>query len=162
MKSSLETARSRLSQTADADGDDTEADDILSRADGAGNGAGGGFPGFPGMGGGGGGGMPDLASLMNNPMMMQMWVHDLVSGPAFAFSRSPSLTMDCVDRAQQMMQNGGLEQLMQNPMLRNMVSSLLFLSLPSHLSRDLTTSYLSRQRAWDEEVDCRTRTRSNR
>lgn len=56
-----------------------------------------------GMGGGGGagaggaGGMPDLAGLMNNPMMMQM--------------------------AQQMMQNGGLERLMQNPSVANMVRS---------------------------------------
>lgn len=53
-----------------------------------------------GMGGdapgaGGGGGMPDLASMMSNPAMMQM--------------------------AQQMMQNGGLERLMQNPALANMV-----------------------------------------
>lgn len=53
-----------------------------------------------GMGGGAGGaggagGMPDLAGLMNNPMMMQM--------------------------AQQMMQNGGLERLMQNPSVANMV-----------------------------------------
>ena len=51
-----------------------------------------------GLGGGSaGGGMPDLASMMNNPMMMQM--------------------------AQQMMANGGLERLMQNPALANMVSS---------------------------------------
>lgn len=44
--------------------------------------------------GGGGGGMPDLSSLLNNPMLSSM--------------------------AQQMMQNGGLEQLMNNPMLRQM------------------------------------------
>ena len=52
-----------------------------------------------GMGGGGagGGGMPDLGSLMNNPMMMQM--------------------------AQQMMANGGMERLMQNPSVANMVCS---------------------------------------
>ncbi|KAI9068003.1 hypothetical protein FKP32DRAFT_1588030 [Trametes sanguinea] len=43
--------------------------------------------------------MPDLASLMSNPMMMQM--------------------------AQQMMQNGGLERLMQNPALANMVGGHL-------------------------------------
>ena len=48
-----------------------------------------------GAGGGAGGGMPDLASLMNNPMMMQM--------------------------AQQMMANGGIERLMQNPTVANMV-----------------------------------------
>jgi small glutamine-rich tetratricopeptide repeat-containing protein alpha len=44
---------------------------------------------------GGAGGMPDIASLMNNPMMMQM--------------------------AQQMMANGGLDNLMQNPSVANMV-----------------------------------------
>lgn len=43
----------------------------------------------------GAGGMPDLANLMNNPMMMQM--------------------------AQQLMANGGLERLMSNPALGNMV-----------------------------------------
>lgn len=48
-----------------------------------------------GAGRGAGGGMPDLAGLMNNPMMMQM--------------------------AQQMMQNGGLDSLMQNPAVANMV-----------------------------------------
>lgn len=46
--------------------------------------------------GGGGGGMPDVASLMQNPMLMQM--------------------------AQQMMANGGLERMMQNPTVANMVS----------------------------------------
>ncbi|KAG9119538.1 hypothetical protein FRC07_005395 [Ceratobasidium sp. 392] len=50
--------------------------------------------------GGGGGGMPDLASMLNNPQMMQM--------------------------AQQMMANGGLDQLMSNPAIRNMASCSLF------------------------------------
>jgi small glutamine-rich tetratricopeptide repeat-containing protein alpha len=49
------------------------------------------------MGGAGAGGMPDLASVMNNPAMMQM--------------------------AQQMMANGGLERLLSNPTVANMVSS---------------------------------------
>lgn len=40
-------------------------------------------------------GMPDLAGMMNNPMMMQM--------------------------ASQLMQNGGLERLMSNPSVANMV-----------------------------------------
>ena len=44
---------------------------------------------------GGGGGMPNLAGMMNNPMMMQM--------------------------AQQLMANGGLERLMSNPSVANMV-----------------------------------------
>ncbi|KAJ3558414.1 hypothetical protein NM688_g942 [Phlebia brevispora] len=42
------------------------------------------------------GGLPDLAGLMNNPMMMQM--------------------------AQQLMQNGGMEQLMSNPSVQNMMN----------------------------------------
>jgi hypothetical protein len=48
--------------------------------------------------GGGAGGMPDLASMMNNPAMMQM--------------------------AQQMMANGGLERLMSNPAVADMVSCI--------------------------------------
>ncbi|KAM5532777.1 hypothetical protein V8D89_013574 [Ganoderma adspersum] len=54
--------------------------------------------GMGGDGGAGGGGMPDLASLMNNPMMMQM--------------------------AQQMMSNGGMERLMQNPSVANMMNRM--------------------------------------
>ncbi|KAI9511771.1 putative stress-induced protein STI1 [Russula earlei] len=52
------------------------------------------------LGGGGGsvGGLPDLASIMNNPAMMQM--------------------------AQQMMANGGLERLMSNPTVSNMMDRL--------------------------------------
>lgn len=54
------------------------------------------------MGGAGrGGGMPDLASLMNNPQVMQM--------------------------AQQLASNGGLANLMQNPAVANMVSYLFVL-----------------------------------
>ena len=49
----------------------------------------------PGTTPGAAGGMPDLAGLMNNPMMMQM--------------------------ASQLMQNGGLERLMSNPSVANMV-----------------------------------------
>lgn len=56
------------------------------------------------MGGAGrGGGMPDLASLMNNPQVMQM--------------------------AQQLASNGGLANLMQNPAVANMVSYLFVLGL---------------------------------
>jgi small glutamine-rich tetratricopeptide repeat-containing protein alpha len=47
---------------------------------------------------GGAGGMPDIASLMNNPAMMQM--------------------------AQQMMANGGMDRLMSNPTVANMVSCI--------------------------------------
>lgn len=54
---------------------------------------------------GGGGGMPNLAGMMNNPMMMQM--------------------------AQQLMANGGLERLMSNPTVANMVPSPSSSSYPS-------------------------------
>ena len=50
-----------------------------------------------GAGGGAGGGMPDIASLMRNPQMMEM--------------------------AQRMMANGGLERMMQNPAMRNMAEN---------------------------------------
>jgi small glutamine-rich tetratricopeptide repeat-containing protein alpha len=65
------------------------------------------FRNMGGMGGAGGaGGMPDLASLMNNPMMMQM--------------------------AQQMMANGGMERLMSNPNVANMVGVFPLLYVPNH------------------------------
>ena len=61
----------------------------------------------------GAGGMPDLASIMNNPAMMQM--------------------------AQQMMANGGVERLMSNPTVANMVS----LSRFAHLAVALPFAYLA-------------------
>ena len=78
MKSSLATARSRVP----AEEADEESTAPLSRGAGGAPGAGG----FPGM---GAGGMPDLASLMSNPAIMNM--------------------------ANQMMQNGGMDQLLNNP-----------------------------------------------
>ena len=71
----------------------------------AGTGAGGmpdlaslaGLMGGLGGGAGGGGGMPDIASLMRNPQMMEM--------------------------AQRMMANGGLERMMQNPAMRQMADN---------------------------------------
>ncbi|KAI9572690.1 cytoplasmic protein [Boletus coccyginus] len=54
---------------------------------------------------GGGGGMPDLAGMMNNPMMVQM--------------------------AQQMMANGGLERLMSNPAVANMMGRVQSGQMPS-------------------------------
>ena len=65
------------------------------------------------MGGAGrGGGMPDLASLMNNPQVMQM--------------------------AQQLASNGGLASLMQNPAVSNMVSCLFVLCRNEMLTLSLT------------------------
>lgn len=95
MKSSLVTAKARVQTASSRDADDDE-EGSGSVARGAVPGAG--FPGlpagFPGM--GGAGGMPDMASMMQNPAIMQM--------------------------AQQLMQSGGLESLMQNPMLQQMMS----------------------------------------
>ncbi|KAI5475339.1 hypothetical protein MNV49_001608 [Pseudohyphozyma bogoriensis] len=99
MKSSLATAKSRVPAASNEDdaspSEDADADSVATNSRGAGAGAGagaGGFPGFPGM---GAGGMPDMAAMMNNPAIMNM--------------------------AQQMMANGGLEQLMNNPMLQRMM-----------------------------------------
>lgn len=82
MKSSLATARSRVS-SAPAD-DDDEDDSVAARGPGAG-----GASGFPGM--GGAGGMPDLASLMNNPMMMQMAQQMMQNGGLESLMQNPAL-----------------------------------------------------------------------
>lgn len=97
MKSSLITARSKLGsnsvesrsqpQSAPAGG----MPDLSQLAGMFGGGGGGGA-------GGSGGGMPDIGSLLNNPMMRQM--------------------------AQSMMANGGIERLMSNPSLRNMAEGM--------------------------------------
>ena len=71
---------------------------------------------FRNMGGAGrGGGMPDLASLMNNPQVMQM--------------------------AQQLASNGGLANLMQNPAVANMVFYLFVHCLNNEM---LILSYYNR------------------
>lgn len=100
MKRGYETAKKRV--------EEEEGDDELESArsgPGAGGAGGGGLPDLGalagmfggGGGGGGGGGMPDIAGLMNNPMMRQM-AQNLMSNP-------------------EMMNN-----LMNNPQLRNMAS----------------------------------------
>ncbi|KAG0216146.1 hypothetical protein BGX33_000410 [Mortierella sp. NVP41] len=94
MKSSLATARTKA-----RDNEVTPA----ARSGGApGAGAGGlpaGFPDLSALGGGGAGGMPDLASLMNNPALMNM--------------------------AQQMMQSGALNSLMSNPAMQQMAQRMM-------------------------------------
>jgi small glutamine-rich tetratricopeptide repeat-containing protein alpha len=111
LKSGLQNAMDRLPSEDDDDGPPPlvpEGDIPLSNSR-AGPGAGAAGLGgmadmFRNMGGmGGAGGMPDLASLMNNPMMMQM--------------------------AQQMMANGGMERLMSNPNVANMVGVFLLLCI---------------------------------
>lgn len=109
LKSGLQNAVDRIPSEDDEDEDDVppalvpENDNPLSNTN-AGPGAGAGGLGgmadmFRNMGGmGGAGGMPDLASFMNNPMMMQM--------------------------AQQMMANGGMERLMSNPNVANMMNRM--------------------------------------
>jgi small glutamine-rich tetratricopeptide repeat-containing protein alpha len=66
-----------------------------------------------GAGAGGRGGMPDLASMMNDPMMRQM--------------------------AQQMMQNGGLERLASNPAVANIVK----LPNPPSFSPEKLTNFVA-------------------
>jgi small glutamine-rich tetratricopeptide repeat-containing protein alpha len=89
LKSGLANAKSKVTSSDDASLKETDNAD-------AGAGTGGGLADmFRNMGGGAGAGGTDLASLMNNPQVMQM--------------------------AQQMAANGGLERLMQNPALAGMV-----------------------------------------
>ncbi|EJT97979.1 TPR-like protein [Dacryopinax primogenitus] len=106
MKSGLENAEARVSEGADEDDED---EDPRQTAPAPAAAAPGGFD-FSraaemlggmggGRGGGAGGGMPDLAGLMNNPQVMQA--------------------------AQQMMANGGLEQVMNNPMMRNLAQQFM-------------------------------------
>lgn len=111
MAEGLKQARLRAKEAGQAIPGEEEGegeDDAVSAGAGPSRGAGaGGMPdlsalaglmgGMGGGGGGGAGGMPDIASLLQNPAMMQM--------------------------AQQMMGNGGLEKLMENPMLKGMVCS---------------------------------------
>lgn len=108
LKSSLASTKAKIS---------TEDSEVSPRsspaaAAGAGAGAGGGMGGLADMlrnmgggGTGGGGGMPDLASLMGNPAIMSM--------------------------AQQMAQNGGLDQLMQDPTVANMMNRVQSGDMPS-------------------------------
>jgi len=119
---------------------------------GGGGGGAGGMPDLAGLAsmmgglGGGGGGMPDLASLMQNPQMMQMYVSLsllpssfllVVPYPSNAFPAIPLssslqynpmlleyLGTKLTPRAQQMMQNGGLDRMMQNPNIRQMAEQM--------------------------------------
>ncbi|KAK5137400.1 hypothetical protein LTR08_008978 [Meristemomyces frigidus] len=104
MKKGFETAKRRVEQEGgeneDDDDDDVDTDTAAARSPSSG-GAGGGMPDLGGLaamlggGGGGGGGMPDLSSIMQNPMMRQM--------------------------AQSMMSNPDMmSNLMNNPQLRNL------------------------------------------
>ena len=81
MKSGLETARQHAGDASKPTSPSSSSRDV-SGGPAADAGMGGGLPGM----GGGAGGMPDLSSLMNNPMITQM--------------------------AQSMMANGGLDQMM--------------------------------------------------
>ena len=92
MKSGLETAKQHANKPDSKS--PPSSGQLRDVAGGAGADPLAGMGGFPGM-GGGQGGMPDLASLMNNPMIAQM--------------------------AQQMMGNGGIEQMMNNPMVQQMM-----------------------------------------
>ncbi|TRM65670.1 hypothetical protein BD626DRAFT_535225 [Schizophyllum amplum] len=97
LKSGLQNAKARI-----ADDDAVSTPEAAAAA----GGSGGGMPDMGGLadmmrgmgGGAGGGGMPDMSSIMNNPQMRQM--------------------------AEQMMQNGSLQQLMSNPAIMNMMGGL--------------------------------------
>lgn len=90
LKSGLKSACDRLPADEYEDEDKSSAEPVASTAGIADM-----LRNMGGSGAGGGGGMPDIASMMKNPMMMQM--------------------------AQKMMENGGLEKLMENPSVMNMV-----------------------------------------
>jgi small glutamine-rich tetratricopeptide repeat-containing protein alpha len=107
LKTGLENSRKRVSAASSAPST-RSAPGAGAGLGGADAGEAGGFPDLASlagmMGGGGsggagrGGGMPDLSTLMQNPMLMQM--------------------------AQSMMANGGLERMMQNPSVRNMAERM--------------------------------------
>jgi small glutamine-rich tetratricopeptide repeat-containing protein alpha len=136
MKQALATAKARVSESSS----NTVADrEPAPRA--GGGGGGGGMPDLASLasmmggmgGGGGGGGMPDLASLMQNPQMMQMYVLFFSSQQSILLL-SPLLSLfisseqykrsKLIYRAQQMMQNGGLDRMMQNPNIRQMAEQM--------------------------------------
>jgi len=102
MKKGLETAKKELSRMEDEE--DNLPEESVDDAATTGRGAGGGMPdlaslaGMFGGGGGGGGGMPDLSSIMSNPMFAGM--------------------------ARNLMQNPDqLSGIMNNPMVQNMMNS---------------------------------------
>ncbi|KAI0706062.1 hypothetical protein BC835DRAFT_1536643 [Cytidiella melzeri] len=96
LKTGLQSAQARIPQEDEDANDDAPDVGSATAAGGTGAGLGGMADLLRGLGGGGAGGGPDLASMMNNPAIMQM--------------------------AQQMMANGGLERLMSNPALANMMN----------------------------------------
>lgn len=127
MKSGLDTAKAQAAKETGSSSAATDGLDAVSpSARGAGAGAGAGAGGFPGM---GGGGMPDLASLMVSTAIelrarrRQEGITD-DSGcflpPLSFFQNNPMMA----SMAQNLMANGGLEQLMQNPMLRSMAERM--------------------------------------
>ncbi|KAF7306553.1 Hsc70 cochaperone [Mycena indigotica] len=127
LKSSLENAKSRIVPSSS-----TGASSATPR--GGGGGGGGGLADLlSGLGGGagGGGGMPDLASLMSNPQMMSM--------------------------AQQMMANGGLENLMRNPNVANMMNRVQSGDMPSmaELMDDPSLRDLAQQYGGDQIKLCK-------
>lgn len=75
--------------------------------------------------GGAGGGMPDLATLMQNPQLMQM--------------------------AQQFMSNGGMERMMANPALANLVSDTnLYLVCIGHTLKPAASYVGSERPKWSD------------
>ncbi|KAG0347566.1 hypothetical protein BG004_007470 [Podila humilis] len=116
MKSSLATARNKAR--------DNEVSPATRSAPGAG--AGGMPAGFPDLSalGGGAGGMPDLASLMNNPAMMNMAQQMMQSGALNNLMSNPAMQQ----MAQRMMSGGGppnLEEMMRDPEIAEAAKSVM-------------------------------------
>ena len=96
LKTGLQNAEARIVPEDDDDDDDDGPPPLVpDTGSSTGPGMADMLRGFGGGGAPGAGGMPDMAGLLNNPMMAQM--------------------------AQQMMANGGMTRMMQNPAVANMV-----------------------------------------
>ncbi|KAH9004211.1 putative stress-induced protein STI1 [Lactarius hatsudake] len=98
MKTGLQNCEARIASDGDAAPPRAAPSSNSPPRAGAGPSAGGLADALRNMGGAGAGGMPDIASMMSNPAMMEM--------------------------AQQMMANGGLERLMSNPAVANMMGRM--------------------------------------
>lgn len=115
LKSSLSTARSRASESSDGSRDVGASSP--PPAGGANPFAG--LAGLAGL-GGAGGGMPDIASLMQNPQLMQM-AQQMMSVSCCNIPKSALRRKMLMGLCRQ---NGGMERMMQNPMMRQMVSQV--------------------------------------
>jgi small glutamine-rich tetratricopeptide repeat-containing protein alpha len=128
MKKGLETAKKELARM-EAEEDNVPADDV-DDAPGNSRGAPGGMPDLSSLagmfgGGGGGGGMPDLSSIMNNPMFAGM-ARNLMQNPEMLGSLMNNPTVQ--NMVNQRREGGGggmpdmsqIQQMMQDPNIANL------------------------------------------